>query len=998
MPKSNRLHRQISVRGVALCLGVMLSANYIQAQSAPQADQQTPQTAPQLAQVLSSYEGQNISTIELAGQPNLDQQTFAPLLAPLQNQPFSRSKIDETIAAIKNAGGFSNIELELRPEPTGVRVLFVLQPAVYFGMYDFPGSGPFAYSRLLQVADYPSQEPYSSVDVQRAREALLKFFRRTGYFLAQVDPEVQTDQQHGLANVIFRTRLNKRAKFGKVTLQGALPQDNARLQHSLRSIRARLTGSAIRAGKTYSPKTLSNAAQLLEKSLLKKDRLAAQVKLIGAAYDPATNRADITFNVQEGPVVHVKVQGAHLWSFTRHRLLPIYQQNGMDPELIQEGRQNLVSYFQSKGYFDAQVNADVQQQQPAGTSVVYRITKGPRHKVKEVRIAGNHHISGKELLSHVKVSKGRWFSHGQYSQKLVHTSANNLKNVYRSAGFGQVDVVPQITNQNGNIAVTFNVTEGPQDIVESFRVEGNNTLPVAQFAPKGLNLAEGQPYSLKSVDEDRDQIVSQYLNRGYLTAIFKCVATPRKSDPHQVDVVYRIYEGPRVETDNVITLGRKHTRQSFINRETQKIQPGKPLSEENLLESGSELYTPAIFDWAEVDLRRQITTQTQEDVLIKLHEAKRNEITYGFGFEIINRGGSVPSGTVALPGLPLVGLPKTFKTSQKTFYGPRGTFSYTRRNIRGKAETMTFATVAGRLAQRGSLTYTDPNLRSTRWSSNLILSGEHNGENPIFTSRLAQFSIELQRPLDEKKTRNFFLRYSIKQTGLTHLLIPELVPAQDQHVRLSTLSAIFTRDTRDNTLDAHKGIYESFQGDFNPSVLGSSVNFGRLLAQTAYYKKIPQEIVWANSIRLGLEQPFAGSHVPLSEKFFTGGGSTLRGFPLDGAGPQRTIAACGTPGVASTCTQLRVPVGGNELFIVNSELRIPVPLKKGLSVVPFYDGGNVYPIVGFHDFTRLYTNTIGGGLRYATPVGPIRFDIGHNLNPISGIKSTQYFVTLGQAF
>jgi outer membrane protein assembly factor BamA len=129
----------------------------------------------------------------------------------------------------------------------------------------------------------------------------------------------------------------------------------------------------------------------------------------------------------------------------------------------------------------------------------------------------------------------------------------------------------------------------------------------------------------------------------------------------------------------------------------------------------------------------------------------------------------------------------------------------------------------------------------------------------------------------------------------------------------------------------------------------------------------------------------------VSEKFFSGGGSTLRGFPLNGAGPQRTISACGTSG----CFPITVPVGGNQLLIVNSEFRIPVPLKKGLSFVPFYDGGNVFPAIGFHG---QYTNTIGAGFRYSTPVGPVRIDVGHNLNAPPGIKSTQFFVTLGQAF
>lgn len=86
------------------------------------------------------------------------------------------------------------------------------------------------------------------------------------------------------------------------------------------------------------------------------------------------------------------------------------------------------------------------------------------------------------------------------------------------------------------------------------------------------------------------------------------------------------------------------------------------------------------------------------------------------------------------------------------------------------------------------------------------------------------------------------------------------------------------------------------------------------------------------------------------------------------------------------------------MLIVNSEARIPLPIKKGLSIVTFYDGGDVYPDVGFHDFVSLYSNNVGIGLRYSTPVGPIRLDLGRNLNPVPGVGATQYFIGIGQAF
>ena len=157
-------------------------------------------------------------------------------------------------------------------------------------------------------------------------------------------------------------------------------------------------------------------------------------------------------------------------------------------------------------------------------------------------------------------------------------------------------------------------------------------------------------------------------------------------------------------------------------------------------------------------------------------------------------------------------------------------------------------------------------------------------------------------------------------------------------------------------------------------------------------------MVFANSVRLGLAKALAGSFVPTSELFFSGGGTSLRSFPINQAGPQRIVPFCNVLEGESGCVDVTVPVAGRQLFILNSELRFPLRIKKALGGVLFYDGGNVYSGISLNDFIRNYTNTVGFGFRYATPIGPIRIDIGHNLNPVPGIKPTQYYITLGQAF
>ena len=976
----------------------LLMAVWLCAFSAPGRGQTAvPQAPADSGQMLETYNGQTVSAIEIAGRPDIEAGQFEALFVQKAGEPFSKDKVEQTAAAIKAKGNFQGVRIQALPEAKGVRVVFTLQPADYVGVYDFPGTGNYDYSRLIQVANYPTQAPYDAAQIERDRKRLLNFLHQQGFFQATVRTEVKVDAPNRITNVSFPTVLGHRAKFGEVVIEGVDGPQQEKLRHDLQTILARLRQAAIRPGKSYHHSTLNRASQYLQSELEKRGHLGAQVQLSGAEYHADTNRADIHLHVTEGPKTTVQVQGAHLWPWTRKTLLPEYQGVGVDPEIVQEGRQALISYFQSKGYFDVKVDQQFDQA-PNRNTIVYRVAKEKKHKVEEVTIRGNSGLKTSQLSPHVAVQEKHLLSHGKFSNQLVRNSVNNLKAVYASEGYSSAQVVPNVVSHGGDISVTFSVTEGPRDIVNSLTVTGANTFPRSSYAPDGLKLEAGQPYSAEKAQSDRNLIMSNYLKAGYLNASFRETASQvSKEDPNHINVVYHIDEGPKVTTGNVVTLGRSHTVQRLIDRDIMAIKPGQPLSEADLFTAGTKLYDhTGVFDWAEVDLKRPITDQTSEDVLVKVHEAKRNTFTYGFGFELINRGGSVPSGTVALPGLPPIGLPSNYSTSQTTFYGPRGTAQYTRNNMRGKGETLSVTGFAGRLDQRFAGYYIDPSFRWSSWRATTTVSYEKNEQNPIFSSRQELTSVQFQRPIDRDQKDIFFARYSFTQTDLTRILLQQLVSAADEHVRLSTLAGNLTRDSRDNPLDEHRGVLNSLELDLNSSYLGSSVDFAKLTGQAALYRTKFKDIVWAGSVRVGLAQQFNGSRVPISETFFTGGGNSLRGFPLDSAGPQKTVYLC-TNSSCSSSDKIQVPAGGNELLILNAEARIPLPIKQGLRIVPFYDGGNVFPRVGFHQFTSLYSNNIGIGFRYSTPVGPVRLDIGHNLDPVQGIKSTQYVISIGQA-
>ena len=258
------------------------------------------------------------------------------------------------------------------------------------------------------------------------------------------------------------------------------------------------------------------------------DYLGSRVQMAGAEYDPSTHRADVQFDVTPGERVHVVVEGAHLWGRTRRKLLPIYQIAGLDPELIQESRENLISNFQAKGYFDVAVQSDVQPA-PNGQTILFRIIKGARHKVTEVAIVGNQKLTGRPTARPRESAKRDDFSRTAPSaQRLLKTSTDNLKRVYQAEGFSSV---------NGHARGQESGRQYFSAIPSQRRAAGHrgshctwSATPRCLFPPlrrKDLKVTEGKPYSTKKVDEDRNQIGAQYLRMGYLNANFRATAHAR---------------------------------------------------------------------------------------------------------------------------------------------------------------------------------------------------------------------------------------------------------------------------------------------------------------------------------------------------------------------------------------------------------------------------------------------------------------------------------------
>ncbi|MGE0705316.1 MAG: POTRA domain-containing protein [Vicinamibacterales bacterium] len=936
----------------------------------------------------------------------------APLLALVDTQPggvLSMRSVRESVAHLGSIGQFDNVIVHAEARTGGVALVYQLAPAQIIGGIDFNGlpgdSGVSAGNLRRDIEDRfgPSPPPDSGQDIAALVQEQL---RVRGYLSARVAAGVRPDEGGGAGRIQLEIAPGPRARIRTIAIDEApgVPPG---------ALRGRLD---LDVGDPYMPNELSTRIEAYLTDRREAGHYEARVTL-EARFEDNDSAVALSFTVVDGPRFLVRFAGDPLPDDDREALVPIATERAADLDLLEDSTIRIQEYLQSRGYRDATAPYAIERSAQE-TVIVFMVTRGLLYRISDVEVAGNVSVPMDPLRAQLRLQPGQ-----PLDPVVLDGDVAAVEEVYRRQGFAGVtvrsgiDAVDTGSSLSGetNVIVRILIQEGVRTEVASVRINGAEGLSESDLR-MSAGLAAGEPFVLADMAVGRDALEQYLRNQGYERATV--TADPGLSDDGtRADVVFEVVEGPQLRVDHVIIIGNRRTRTDTIAQQV-TLGSGDPLDAGAILESQRRLAALGLFR------RVRITPlahddETTRDLLVTVEEAPVTTLGYGGGLEAGQETTAEEGGTAG----------------DRIEIRPRAFFEIGRRNLFGKNRSISLFT---RLSFRSAVspgapgegdsggspfgfveyrvlgTFREPAVFGS--NADAFLSGTAEQQRrPSFSFTRRAFSAEVARALGSR----FGLsgNYQIQRTQLFDERFTEDVRLIDRlfpQVRLSSFSTSAVRDTRDDQLNPTSGHYASVNVQLAARRIGSEVGFVRSFLTGQWFRQLPGRsgVVVATSARVGLADGFqrvvtrrdgTGSPIlgpdgqpivdvvddlPASERFFAGGDTTVRGFALDQLGTPATLAEDG------------FPLGGNAVAIFNAELR--VPLFGGLGVVGFVDGGNVFARTSDFDLGEL-RGAVGFGVRYASPVGPIRVDLGfktdrRNLASGKPERLTALHVSLGQAF
>lgn len=909
----------------------------------------------------------------------------AQLVRP--GQALDLRQVGGTIDRLFATGLYEDIRVDAEPSGNGVTLRFVTRSRRFIGHVDAQGniSDPPNRSVILSDAELSLGTRFDTETLNTARKNIQQLLRDNGLYQAEVGTATIEDPDTHQVTIRFDVQAGKRARYEMPVVRGDTKLSNEAI--------VRATGWRIRFIRRWRQVTQAltdKGIDGIQKKYAKQGRLTASVDLASLDYEPDSNRLKTTFDINAGPKITIKAVEAKVSKSKLRQLVPVYEEGSVDRDLLTEGARNLRDYFQAKGYPDVDVTFKQEPLKSDLEVINYYIARGPRRRLVHIDFVGSNYFTVDTLRERMFLQTNSLvMRYGRYSEIFRKKDEEAIENLYLANGFRDVKVTSSVeTNYKGkpsDLAVVFHINQGRQWLVSKLSIEGAVRLDLSPIQNQ-LASAEGQPYADVNVASDRNRILEYYYSNGFPAATVTATVKPGPR-PATVDLTYNITEGRREFVRQVIISGLDRTQPALVQHRID-IHEGDPISIVKINDISRRLTDLGIFANVNTAIQDPSGTNAYKYVLYDFDEAARYTMRVGFGLEFGQFGGTTSN-------LSQAGGSKGIS--------PIVAFDVNRLNFLGRGETVSLQTRYSRLEQRESLNYILPRfLGSATRTGTFSILYDTTQNVQTFSSRRLEGSLQTSQRFNRAST--LLMRFAYRRVSTGNIAIPSLIiPQFEQPVRIGILSASYIQDHRDNPADAHRGFWNTVDAGVAGKFFGSQRNFVRVLARNATYTLIGRNLVFARQTQLGVIKPFniaAGTSIfeaiPLPERFFGGGSVSMRGFGDNQAGPRDIGTITELPGGPTTpaCTPSEkcatgFPIGGNGLFFNTFELRFPL-LWPNISGVVFHDMGNIY--TSFGDLSLAYhqksiqdfnyaVQAAGFGIRYKTPLGPVRVDLAYSLNP-----------------
>jgi outer membrane protein assembly complex protein YaeT len=698
----------------------------------------------------------------------------------------------------------------------------------------------------------------------------------------------------------------------------------------------------------------------IEERLIERGYLQSRVRLERQA-DP--DAVGLTVRVVAGPRVHVVFEGIAASKDLQDEAAMLWHRGVFDRQRIDDVSEAIRSWLAEDNHLNPTIRPLVDDGNPAERRIVFRVQPGTRFERIVLAFEGASQIEPKTLDALIADQK--------LERQLFEdpeTVSELLQRFYREEGFLAAGVDPVRPEFRGTVArLVVPIREGPRFQIRRVTVSGNTAVATDTLLTD-LPAVPGQPFLPMAAENSLQRLRSLYWRRGYNEARSDYALTLDRING-QVDIQFTVHEGRQSVVADIRVEGNDKTSDRLV-REQLQLVPGEPLDLGALSRSRKNLYDTRAY--SVVDITRQDLEGDVPGDAPDLPEAQK------------------PVGiNVAVREVQPIQI--EYGASYDTERGPGGLFDISNHNSFGKARVIGLRTRYDAQLREARGTLTQPSLRywPLQTTANIYYREERNPATEIadgFDVDRKGLSLTQERELADRYVWSYGYRYEKVRTFNAGVLNP------DETFTVSPLTTTLTREGRDEVLDASTGSFLSHAFAYSPAWLGSTLPFFKYFGQYFYYLPLqaPERrpftneilrprLVFATGVRVGLAWGSA-TDIPLSERFFAGGSTTLRDFAQNAVGPLNLD---------------RSPRGGQALLILNNELR--VPLFSRFDGVVFADIGNVYDRVSNFSLSDLRESG-GVGLRVRTPWFLIRGDYGVVIDRRPGERRSRFYFSIGQAF